>query len=47
LSSEFLDARLGSGDNGVGGVVLLFEAERLSADRVVDVGEPSGERGQF
>jgi hypothetical protein len=47
LSREFLDARLGGGDDGVGGVVVLFEAERLSADRLVDVGEPSGERAQF
>jgi hypothetical protein len=39
LAGEFLDADLRGGDDGVVRVVVLFEPECLSADRLVEVGE--------
>ena len=36
-AGQLLDALLGGSDDGVVGVVVLFEARRLAVDRAVDV----------
>ena len=47
LAGELFDADLGCGDDGVVRVVVLFEAERLAADRLVAVGELLDSCGEF
>ena len=47
LGGQFDDAALGEGDDGMGGIVVLFEAERLAVERAIDVGQLASAPGDL
>ena len=41
LGGQLDDAALGEGDDGMGGIVVLFEAERLPVERAIEFSQLS------